>query len=62
MQTVIEDNITISFDSRNQEVEGFYELLLNKIPIKSAGQHRYIVNRNALNILEAKSIKYTRLA
>jgi len=35
------------------------ELLMKKIPIKSAGMHRYIIGRENLEILDNIGLKYT---
>lgn len=52
------ENNTISFISKENEDEGFYELLLNKVPVRSAGQHKYTVNSKGLEILQSKHIKF----
>jgi hypothetical protein len=59
MQNVESSLLTISFNSREEEVEGFYELLLKKIPIKSAGQHKYTINKEYTKILDNMGIHYT---
>lgn len=52
------DSHIISFITRENEDNGFYELLLNKIPIRSAGQHKYIVDSRGLQVLKSKHIQY----
>lgn len=52
------ENNIISFTTKENEDEGFYELLLNRIPVRSAGQHKYIVGLTGLQILKSKGIKY----
>ena len=52
------DDVVISFDTRENENDGFYELLLKRVPVRSAGQHKYVVNPLGLQILNSKNIKY----
>lgn len=59
MQHVESSYLTISFSSKDDEENGFYELLMKKIPIKSAGMHRYIIGRENLEILDNIGLKYT---
>jgi len=59
MQNLESSLLTISFNSREEEVEGFYVLLSKKIPIKSKGQHKYTINRNYIKILDTIGINYT---
>ncbi|HJT84893.1 MAG TPA: hypothetical protein VJ697_10460 [Nitrososphaeraceae archaeon] len=59
MQNVESSLLTISFNSRDDEVEGFYELLTKKIPIKSAGQHQYTINKEYIKVLDDMGINYT---
>ena len=58
MQNVESSLLTISFNSREEEVEGFYELLSKKIPIKSTGQHKYTIDKEYLRILDNMGINY----
>ena len=45
MQTLVKnDHVVISFDSGDGAIEGFYQILLNKLPISSGGQNKYVVN------------------
>ena len=59
MQNIESSLMTISFSSREEEVEGFYELLSKKIPIKSTDQHKYSIDKEHLKILDNMGIKYT---
>ena len=59
MQNLESSLLTISFNSREEEVEGFYVLLSKKIPIKSTGLHKYTVNKNYIKILDSMGINYT---
>ena len=59
MQNLESGLLTISFNSREEEVEGFYILLSKKIPIKSTGQHKYTINKNYIKILDTMGINYT---
>jgi hypothetical protein len=54
----LSDHILISFDSRQNEVDAFYELLLNRMSVKSAGPNKYIVKKVGLDLLDSKGIKY----
>jgi hypothetical protein len=54
-----QDNyVIISFNTRENEDNGFYELLLKRVPVRSAGKHKYVVNPRGLQILNSKNIKY----
>jgi len=59
MQNVESNLLTISFNSRDEEIEGFYELLNKKIPIKSAARHQYTINKEYIKILNDMGINYT---
>lgn len=59
MQNLESSLLTICFNSREEEVEGFYVLLSKKIPIKSTGLHKYTVNKNYIKILDSMGINYT---
>ena len=58
MQHLESSYLSISFASREDEEDGFYALLMKKVPIKSAGMHRYVINRESLQILDRLGLKY----
>ncbi len=57
-QNIMRDSVTISFSSRKVEDDAFYELLLNRMPVRSAGLHKYIINKKGQEILNSENIKY----
>ena len=59
MQNIESSLLTISFNSRDEEVEGFYELLSKKVAVKSSGQHRYTIDKEYVKILDNMGINYT---
>lgn len=59
MQHLESSYLTITFNSKEDEENGFYELLMKKIPIKSAGLHRYTISRENLDVLDKIGLKYT---
>lgn len=52
------NDVVISFNNRGNENNGFYELLLKRVTVRSAGQHKYVVTPIGLQILNSKNIKY----
>jgi len=47
----------IHFTSRGKEVDGFYKLLRARMPIKSAGEHKYIIGKEHCTFLNKNGIK-----
>ena|SRR6476660_6151428 len=63
--TAVSDSVSlhvISFETREKENEGFYQLLLNRIPIRSAGQHKYAIDKKGLELLDSKGLKYNEVS
>ncbi len=56
--TEYSDAFTISFNTKDDETNGFYELLLKKIPVRSTKPHKYIVPARGLQILRSLQIKF----
>jgi hypothetical protein len=51
-------NKVIKFKSRDDEINGFYELLVARTPIRGAGEHTYVINCEQRNLLESRQINY----
>ncbi len=56
--TEYSDATTISFNTTDDETNGFYELLLKKIPVRSTKAHKYVVPVRGLQILRSLQIQF----
>lgn len=46
----------ITFTTKDKEVAGFYKLLVARVPIRSAGEHKYIIPEKGCDLLNASGI------
>lgn len=46
----------ISFKKEQKEIDGFYKLLVARIPIRSAGEHKYVIPEKGCDLLNANGI------
>ncbi len=51
-------NKIIKFKTREDEVNGFYEMLVAKTPIRGAGEHKFIIDDEQCKLLQSKNINY----
>ena len=48
----------VQFESRKDEIDGFYELLVHKPQIRAVGEHKFMISKEQCKLLKSKDIKY----